>query len=53
MVGVFVVVKRYAVREAKKWRYEVRKAKVGRHALTQGGGGCHPHPCKGRVRKFT
>ena len=29
---VVIVVKRYAVREAEKWRYAVRK----------GGGGCHP-----------
>jgi len=39
---VVFVVKRYAVREAKKWRYAVRKAKVGRYAVRKGGGGCHP-----------
>ena len=33
---VTFVVKRYAVREAEKWRYAVRK----------GGGGCHPHVWK-------
>jgi len=38
MVGFFVV-KRYAVREAKKWRYAVRKAKIGRYAVRKGGGG--------------
>ena len=36
--GSFVV-KRYAVREAEKWRYAVRKAKIGRYAVRQGGGG--------------
>ena len=40
---VFFVVKRYAVREAEKWRYAVRKAKIGRYAVRQGGGECHPH----------
>jgi len=29
---VVFVVKRYAVREAKKWRYAVRKAKIGQYA---------------------
>jgi len=38
---LFFVVKRYAVRKAKKWRYAVRKAKIGRYA--RGEGGCHPH----------
>ena len=38
---VVFVVKRYAVREAEKWRYAVRKAKIGRYAVRQGGG-CHP-----------
>ena len=33
------VVKRYAVREAKKWRYTVRNAKIGRYAVRKGGGG--------------
>jgi len=33
------VVKRYAVREAEKWRYAVRKAKIRRYAVYQGGGG--------------
>ena len=41
--GLFFVVKRYAVREAKKWRYAVRKAKILRYAVRKGGGGCHPH----------
>jgi len=39
-MAVFVV-KRYAVREAKRWRYAVRKAKIGRYAvhyLRKGGG---------------
>jgi len=27
------VVKRYAVREAKKWRYTVREAKIGQYAV--------------------
>jgi len=40
---VVFVVKRYAVREAEKWRYAVRKAKIGRYAVRQGGGGCHSH----------
>ena len=35
----FFVVKRYAVREAKKWRYAVRKAKIGRYAVRKGEGG--------------
>ena len=33
------VVKRYAVREAEKWRYAVRKAKIGRYAVRKGVGG--------------
>jgi len=36
---VVFVVKRYAVREANKWRYAVRKAKIGRYAVRKGGGG--------------
>jgi len=36
---VVFVVKRYAVREAEKWRYAVRKAQIGRYAVRQGGGG--------------
>ena len=36
---VVFVVKRYAVREAEKWRYAVRKAKIGRYAVRKGGGG--------------
>jgi len=36
--GSFVV-KRYAVREAEKWRYTERKAKIGRYAVRKGGGG--------------
>ena len=36
---VVFVVKRYAVREAKKWRYAVRKAKIGRYAERKGEGG--------------
>jgi len=35
---VVFVVKRYAVREAKKWRYAVRKAKIGRYAVRKGEG---------------
>jgi len=38
---LFIVVKRYAVREAKKWRYAVRNAKIERYAVRKGGGG-HP-----------
>ena len=38
---LFFVVKRYAVREAKKWRYAVRKAK--NRAVCKGVGGYHPH----------
>ena len=37
---VVIVVKRYAVREAKKWRFAVREAKIGRYAVRKGG--CHP-----------
>ena len=33
---VVFVVKRYAVREAEKWRYALRKAKIGRYAVYQG-----------------
>ena len=40
---VVIVVKRYAVREAEKWRYAVRKAKIWRYAVRKGVGGCHPH----------
>ena len=36
---VVFVVKRYAVREAEKWRYAVRKTKIGRYAVRQRGGG--------------
>ena len=36
---VVFVVKRYAVREAKKWRYAVRNAKIERYAVSKGGGG--------------
>ena len=36
---VVIVVKRYAVREAEKWRYAVRKAKIGRYAVRNGEGG--------------
>jgi len=43
---VVFVVKRYAVREAEKWRYAVRKAKIRRYAVRQGGGGCHPQLCQ-------
>jgi len=35
---VVFVVKRYAVREAKKKRYAVRKAKIGRYAVRKGEG---------------
>ena len=47
---VVFVVKRYAVREAEKWRYAVRKAKIGRYAVRQGGGGCYPHESPKRYR---
>ena len=40
---VVFVVKRYAVREAKKWRYAVRNAKIERYAVRKRGRGCHPH----------
>jgi len=33
------VVKRYAVREAKKWRYAVRNDKIERYAVRKGEGG--------------
>ena len=36
---VVLVVKRYAVREAKKWRYAVRNAKIKRYAVRKGEGG--------------
>ena len=36
---VVFVVKRYAVREPKKWRYAVRNAKIERYAVRKGGGG--------------
>jgi len=36
------VIKRYAVREAKKWRYAVRNAKIERYAVRKGGGGVSP-----------
>jgi len=36
---VIFVVKRYAVREAKKRRYAVRKAKKRQYAVRKGGGG--------------
>ena len=35
---VVFVVKRYAVREAKKWRYAVRNAKIERYAVRKGKG---------------
>jgi len=35
---VVFVVKRYAVREAKKWWYAVRNAKIVRYAVHKGGG---------------
>jgi len=38
-IKVVIVVKRYAVREAEKWRYTVRKAKIGRYVVRKGGGG--------------
>jgi len=38
--GCVFFVKRYAVREAKKWSYTVRKAKIV--STSKGGGGCHP-----------
>jgi len=46
---VVFVVKRYAVREAKKWRYAVRNAKIKRYAVRKGGGGCHPHVLSART----
>ena len=49
---LFFVVKRYAVREAKKWRYAVRKAKIGRYAVRKGGGGCHPRGIGGMLDSF-
>ena len=39
---VVFVAKRYAVREAKKWRYAVRHAKIERYAVRTGSRGCHP-----------
>jgi len=42
---VVFVVKRYAVREAKKWCYTVRKAKIGRYAVRKGGGGVTLNIC--------
>jgi len=36
---LFFVVKRYAVREAEKWRYAVRNAKIEWYAVRKGGGG--------------
>jgi len=42
---VVFVVKRYAVREAKKWRYAVRNAKIEQYAVRKGRGGCHPLKC--------
>ena len=35
---VVFVVKRYAVREAKKWQYAVRNAKIEQYAVRKGGG---------------
>jgi len=35
---VVFVLKRYAVREAKKLRYAVRNAKIDRYAVRKGGG---------------
>jgi len=34
---VVFVVKRYALREAKKWRYAVRMTKIGQNAVRHGG----------------
>jgi len=34
---VVFVVKRYALHEAKQWRYAVRMAKIGRNAVRKGG----------------
>ena len=36
---IVFVVKRYAVRKAKKLRYAVRKAKIRRYAVCKGEGG--------------
>ena len=49
---VVFVVKRYAVREAKKWRYAVRNAKIERYAVRKGGGGCHPLDLVGNVQSL-
>ena len=49
---VVFVVKRYAVREAKKWRYAIRNAKIERYAVRKGGGGCHPHRLSMYIHAF-
>jgi len=36
---VVFVVKRYAVREAKKWQHAVRRPNIGRYAVRNGRGG--------------
>jgi len=36
---IVFVVKRYAVRDAKKWRYAVRKANIWRYAVRKERGG--------------
>jgi len=47
---LFFVVKRYAVRQAKKWRYAVRNAKIERYAVRNGGGACHPLIIRARIK---
>jgi len=41
----FIVVKRYAVREAKKRRYAVRNVKIERYAVRKGEGGVTLSAC--------
>jgi len=36
MVVFVIIIKRYAVREAKTWWYAVRNAEIGRHAVRKG-----------------
>ena len=43
---LFFVVKRYTLREAKKWRYAVRNAKIERYTERKGGGGVSPSVLK-------
>jgi len=48
---VVLVVKRYAVLEAHKWRYAVRKAKIRQYAVRNGGGGV-TLICMGDMSKY-